>query len=291
MLLRRPYIQKQMGAGGSNTPLFDRVAAEVATGHSLRKLSSTYSGPVIRVMRSSDQTEQDIGFDGAAIDTVALLAFAGSADAHLVKWYDQGVGGHHVIPFDAQYLYQIVRAGVLVTDDKGRVALDGGTFVSGGHDVGLTAPNIGAFQADLHVFAVVDTTDNKEEGVRFFYRHIDYPDSGFEISSIYGDDGFDIRIGNGFAWKVQNFTPLPNRQVLFDAGLDTKGDGAIYYDGALIEAGALPIKDQNTTSALQIGRRIDNHLSEIIGFREKPSQEEVDLIRQDIAAAYPITLT
>ena len=32
--------------------------------YSLRKLSSTYSGSTIRVRRSSDNTEQDIGFTG-----------------------------------------------------------------------------------------------------------------------------------------------------------------------------------------------------------------------------------
>jgi len=44
-----------------------------AAAYSLRKLSATWSGSAIRVRRSSDNTEMNIGFDdGGNLDTIAF---------------------------------------------------------------------------------------------------------------------------------------------------------------------------------------------------------------------------
>jgi hypothetical protein len=56
---------------------------------SLRKLSSSYTGPAIRVRRSSDNTEQDIGFVGGVVDTASLLSFVGAGSGFVRTWYDQ----------------------------------------------------------------------------------------------------------------------------------------------------------------------------------------------------------
>jgi len=61
--------------------------------YSLRKLSSTYSGSIIRVRRSNDNTEQDIGLDGDNLDTTALLSFVGSNSGYVTTWYNQAVEG------------------------------------------------------------------------------------------------------------------------------------------------------------------------------------------------------
>ena len=47
---------------------------------SLRKLSTSYSGSAIRVRRSSDNTEQDIGFVNNQLDTTSLQSFVGSTN-------------------------------------------------------------------------------------------------------------------------------------------------------------------------------------------------------------------
>ena len=72
-----------------NTPLLDTYSGAAAA-YSLRLLDSTYTGSAIRVRRSSDNTEQDIGFNVfGELDTVSLLAFAGTGDAFVKVWYDQ----------------------------------------------------------------------------------------------------------------------------------------------------------------------------------------------------------
>lgn len=65
-------------------------------GFSLRKLSSS-STVAIRVRRSSDNAEQDIGFDGDDLDTNALITFVGAGDGFVTIWYNQGpLGGNFV---------------------------------------------------------------------------------------------------------------------------------------------------------------------------------------------------
>ena len=57
--------------------------------YSVRKLSSSYTGSALRVRRSSDNTEQDIGFNGLDLDTTALSSFVGAGSGFITKWYDQ----------------------------------------------------------------------------------------------------------------------------------------------------------------------------------------------------------
>ena len=61
-----------------------------AAAYSLRKLSATWSGSAIRVRRSSDNTEMNIGFDSDGnLDTIALSSFVGSGSGFVTTWYDQ----------------------------------------------------------------------------------------------------------------------------------------------------------------------------------------------------------
>ena len=55
---------------------------DAAAAYSLRKLRSGYTGSAIRVRRSSDNTERDMGFYDNELDTVALLDFCGE-DNHI----------------------------------------------------------------------------------------------------------------------------------------------------------------------------------------------------------------
>jgi hypothetical protein len=70
-------------------PLLNTYSGATAA-YSLRKLRSTYTGSAIMVRRSSDNAEQNIGFDSNGnLDTVALLSFVGSGNGFVKIWYDQ----------------------------------------------------------------------------------------------------------------------------------------------------------------------------------------------------------
>jgi hypothetical protein len=58
--------------------------------YSLRKLDKDYSGSAIRVRRSNDNAEQDIGFVGNELDTASLKTFVGTGNSGFVTvWYNQ----------------------------------------------------------------------------------------------------------------------------------------------------------------------------------------------------------
>lgn len=67
--------------------------------YSFRKLRTAYTGMACRIRRSSDNAEQDIGFDGSGnFDELAADAFingAGAASGFIVDWYDQSINARH----------------------------------------------------------------------------------------------------------------------------------------------------------------------------------------------------
>ena len=68
-------LNKWRRVGGGYVGLLD-LFPNAAAAYSLRKLRAAYSGSAVRVRRSSDNTEQDIGFDANGdLDSTALLAF------------------------------------------------------------------------------------------------------------------------------------------------------------------------------------------------------------------------
>lgn len=61
-----------------------------AVAYSLRKLDKDYTGSAIRVRRSNDNTEQDIGFTASGdLDTASLKTFVGSNNGFVTTWYNQ----------------------------------------------------------------------------------------------------------------------------------------------------------------------------------------------------------
>jgi len=54
-----------------------------------------YTGDCMRVRRSGDNAEQDIGFDGQDLDRDAIASFCSPGDGFVVTWYDQSGEGNH----------------------------------------------------------------------------------------------------------------------------------------------------------------------------------------------------
>ena len=99
----------------SSSYLLDTYGGAAAA-YSLRKLSTSYSGSAIRVRRSSDNTEQNIGFDGSGnLDTTALTTFVGGGNGFVVTWYDQSGNGKNAVQTTAANQPRIVNSGVVET--------------------------------------------------------------------------------------------------------------------------------------------------------------------------------
>ena len=81
-------------------------------GLSLRLLDKNYTGSAIKVRRSSDNNELDIGFVDGVLDTASLLTFAGSGNGFVTIIYDQ-VGSNNMTQDRAVTQGQIVSNGVV----------------------------------------------------------------------------------------------------------------------------------------------------------------------------------
>lgn len=84
---------KGQTAPSSFTGILDTYTGAGA-GYSIRRLNSAYTGYCMKVVRSTDSVEQDIGFDASGdFDAAALATFIGSNTGYVGKWYDQSGNG------------------------------------------------------------------------------------------------------------------------------------------------------------------------------------------------------
>jgi hypothetical protein len=88
-----------------------------AASYALRRVIPFYTGNCIRIRRSSDDAEQDIGFSGDDLDTAAISSFVGANSAYIVTWYDQAGSARNATQATAANQPRIVNAGVLDSKD------------------------------------------------------------------------------------------------------------------------------------------------------------------------------
>jgi hypothetical protein len=123
-------LAAELTVTSSATLLLD-LYPNAAAAYSLRKLRAAYAGSAIRVRRSSDNTEQDIGFVAEQLDTVSLLAFCGVGNGFVTTWYDQSENGRNATQATAANQPQIVSSGVVVLlNTKPTINFAGGSTVS-----------------------------------------------------------------------------------------------------------------------------------------------------------------
>ena len=96
-------------------PLLLDTYTSAAVAYSVRKLRNSYSGSSIRVRRSSDNAEQNIGFNGVDLDTSSLLSFVGANNGFITTWYDQSGNGNNAVQTTAANQPIIVSGGTLLT--------------------------------------------------------------------------------------------------------------------------------------------------------------------------------
>lgn len=94
-----------------------------------KRLLSSYTGPLIRVRRSSDSLESPIGYNAdGTLDTAALLDWCGGGDGFITVIYSQ-TGGSDAVQATAASQLRIVNAGSIVTSG-GLPAADNSTQTS-----------------------------------------------------------------------------------------------------------------------------------------------------------------
>jgi hypothetical protein len=106
-------------SSGPSVPAFsfllDTYSGSSAAYSVARRLSSTYTGSLIRVRRSSDNAEQNIGYTaGNLLDEAALTSFVGAGNGFVTTWYDQSGNGNNATQSTAANQPQIVSSGAIV---------------------------------------------------------------------------------------------------------------------------------------------------------------------------------
>ena len=123
------------------TGLLDTYSGATAA-YSLRLLRSGYTGSAIRVRRSDDNAEQDIGFRNNELDTSSLETFSLGSDCFVTTWYDQSGNGKNTTQSTASNQPKIVSSGSTITEgtkptlsfSSGNGLLNTSEFVSGSND-------------------------------------------------------------------------------------------------------------------------------------------------------------
>jgi hypothetical protein len=107
------------------TGLLDTYSGAAAA-YSLRLLRSDYSGSAIKVRRSDDNEEQDIGFRNNELDTSTLETFSIGSDCFITTWYDQSGNTINATNSTAANQPKIVSSGTTITENgKPAIEYDG----------------------------------------------------------------------------------------------------------------------------------------------------------------------
>ena len=203
-------------------PLLDSLANPANLAVSCRKLRAGYAGPCLRVRRTPDAAEQDVGFDRAGLlDAAALRGFCGSGDGFVRTWYGQVDGHASLEQANAAKQPQIVAAGV-VRALGGRPA----PYWQPGQDQLLSAPLNGAGQVLLGAVAA----SNEINGSKVHSRLLSFTASGRSTDYDAADSSglLDTTNGSSIA-SVRDFTRSSQPSVPLPAGPFVASS---FYDGA-----------------------------------------------------------
>lgn len=221
-------LPTQLGTIGSIdfSPFLLDLYPSAAAAYSLRKLRSDYTGFAIRVRRSSDNAEQDIGFTLTGdLDTTSLTSFCGSGNGFVTTWYDQSGNARNVTQTTAASQPQIVSSGsILNINSKPSIKYDGSNDI-------LTKTAFG-FPTNAISMAYVNKTNT------YNAANIGYTSNGGLINiNFTGRIGLDGRPdGGGYTGLSSGLTPTTNQVLQFNV-----------YDKVNMKASANGLSFQTTS--------------------------------------------
>jgi hypothetical protein len=197
-----------------------------AAAYSLRLLDSTYTGDAIRVRRASDNTEQDIGFDGNGdLDTSALTTFCTGTNGFVKTWYDQSGNAKDATQSTTANQPKIYDSSTGVILDNSMPALS----FSGTNQLNCSA-NIGFSGANARsIFQVLQKNFSGNA-----YRSFQISPAGASGRRYRHTSDWGIEINGSFrTWLNADLTQLLT-SLHFPTGSSAPGDHAFYKDGSLL---------------------------------------------------------
>ena len=233
----------------------DLISAVVAAAYSLRRLYASYTGAAIRVRRSSDGAQADIGFmANGDLDTVALLAFVGNGSGFVTTWYDQSGNNCHATQTTPGIQPRIVNAGVIdIANGKPAVRFNGSNTFFSGVSLPLSQLTLSSVLNDVTQqgairYSIGTDTGSPESGGRGIFSSFQFsankslgyiPDAGVPVVQT----GFLPTIGQSYV--VSLTTTATESSIRANGGnngtggritlnqlfIGQRGDSLWYYDG------------------------------------------------------------
>lgn len=227
-----------------------------ACGYSVRKIDNNYSGYCLKVRRSSDDAELDIGFNNEEIDESSINSFVGNGDGYISVWYDQSGNSRNLKQIDKTKQPKIIISGNIVTvNERFSILFETGQF--------LRADYFYAFSVGYHVQAVAKVRNNLENNGLISKTQTNYPapiDYYSGTLTIYPASGNNVSCTT--ANSFTNSLPLHTRaytaplgRIWINGKLDGAGTKTDYYSSDL---GTLSLGVRNDG-----GVKFDGYCSEV----------------------------
>jgi hypothetical protein len=216
-----------------------------AAAYSVRKLRSAYSGSAIRVRRSSDNAEQDIGFSGGNLDTTSLTSFCSGTNGFVTTWYDQSGNARNATQTTATNQPQIVSAGsVLTSKSKPTLKFDGSNdgFTMGNQTVGVSTM-IAVVQRNGSAAGSYHPIFTGTNGPQYFQNYV--PNST-NISNLYYGSNLDTN--QSFGTSLQCF------QSYFDSTVQQ-------YKNNVIGLTASATITNESSATFELGQYLNNKVN------------------------------
>lgn len=247
-------LSPSFGSAASSS-ILDRLSVSSSAAYSLRKLRNAYTGNAIRVRRSSDNAEADIGFTTSGdLDTVALLAHCGAGSGFVTTWYDQSGNGRNATQTTAGSQPQIVSNGVLdISNGKPAIRFNGSNTFFSGVSLPLSQLTLSSVMNDVTQqgairYSIGTDTGSPESGGRGIFSSFQFsgnqslgyiPDAGVPVVQT----GFLPTIGQSYV--VSLTTTATESSIRANGGnngtggritlnqlfIGQRGDNLWYYDG------------------------------------------------------------
>ena len=255
------------------------VQGSAAAAYSLRNLSSSYSGNVVEVRRSSDDTTQNFTADEVTNGTLLAFVGTGGSDNGFVKtWYDQSGSTNHATQTDTAKQPKIVDAGSLV-ERNSKPSLKFSSSNLSKLDFAKAQPNT--------AFCVGETVETGTD----FQPFIDGSEASVSTS---GRNQIGVRLSSN-QWQM--FAGTAYRPFSYAAGLHLAGglfngtSSRMYLDGSESAEGDVGTQQFGD---LRIGSQggtvtLNGFMSEVIIY-DTDQTDKRRAIEESIATNYGITL-
>jgi hypothetical protein len=231
-----------------------------AAAYSLRKLDKDYTGNAIRVRRSNDNSEQDIGFTSSGdLDTASLKTFVGAGNgAGVAIFYDQSGNGRNAVQSTAALQPTIMSNG-----DIGRRGGKVAIIYDGTNDYLEAASTSGLTISPTSFYAVSSRGNTANELRTVFSTGILSVQRGYgifysltEAPSLTQDRLYNqVRFQTGSQVSLRgNYTNTINTNNLFFSTVTTTSNNT-WYNGGNNASETYSYTNNTTTANITIGVR------------------------------------